>query len=105
MARSIKLFQLTQKWYRSFGIYPSQPDESHVFNLKNGFFIFSLVHMGTLTGAFFVLETTRLDEFCTSFDKSVTIVAQLFYFFALRSQMNNILKFIQKFEEIIGKSK
>lgn len=105
MARPIKLFQLTQKWYRSFGIYPSQPDGSHVFNLKNGFFIFSWAQMGTLTGAFFVFEATRLDEFCISFDRSVTIVAQLFYFFALISQMGNIIKFIQKFEEFIAESK
>lgn len=104
MARSIKLFQSTQKWYDWFGIYPTQSNENRLFNLRNGVFIFTLAQMGTLTGIFFVFQAKRFDVFCSGFERSATIVVQSLYFIIIIFQMGNILKFIEKFEELIAES-
>lgn len=104
MARSIKLFQSTLKWYHSFGIYPPQSNENRLFNLKNGFFICALAQMGAMTGTFFLFKAKGFDEFCTGFERTSTILAQSLYFIIIIFQMGNILKFIEKFEKLVGES-
>lgn len=106
MARPIKLFQFTQKLYRLVGLYPPQSNinQSHSFNVENYFIIFTLAQMSILSGAFFLFEAKRLDEFGVSFHDVTTIITDLFYFISTLYQMENILKFIEQFEELIGES-
>lgn len=106
MARPIKLFHFTQKLYHSFGLYPPESnDQSQTFNVKNGFIIFALVQIIPLSMAFFLFRANRLDEFGVSFHVSLKTLLALLNFITTICKMGNILKFIDKFEEFIEKSK
>lgn len=105
MARPIKLFQFAQKLYHSFGIYSTQSDGNHSFNIRNGLILFAWIQMDTFVGTFSLFKAKHLDEFGVGFHIFITTIAVLLYFIIIINQLGNILKLITKFEEFIGKSK
>lgn len=110
MAGSIKLFQFVQKCHQAFGIhqYQSNPNPSqdqHSTNSVKTVFLISFVQFMCTTAAFFLLAATSMFHYGFVFFLLVTISNGVAIYLIFVYQSKNTLKFIQKCERFIGKSK
>lgn len=105
MTTQIKLFQSAQKYIRRLGIYPSQPNQSYSFNLKNAFSLSLLILMFIFRIAYFLYEAQTIAEHAQIFYLSVTEMALIVDFVTMCWKIGDILQLIEKFEQFIQKSK
>lgn len=105
MVEPIKLFKFLENANQAIGIYPPKSRGIRLFNSKNVFIIFFMAQLGTFIGIFFLIEAKQLDEYCISFFSTLSAIAGVFYFVTNIHQNENISGMIEKFEELIAKSK
>lgn len=94
----MKIFQLILIHTKQLGVISS-------FNLNVVVSFSFLVYYTIFTCAFFLFKAETMAEFIESFYVSVTTIAYLSYFVIVLWNKSKILKFIENFENLIGKRK
>lgn len=105
MARPIKLFCFNQKLFQKIGILRLQSNQNNSFNLKKWLFLFSVIQLSIVFGGFFLFKANTLDERGLTFYVGLSAICFTFYYISSILQIDNILKLIENFEELIGNSK
>lgn len=105
LTKPVELFNFLKKSYETIGVYEPQSCQNHLFNSKNVFIICSLAQLGTFVGIYFIFEAKQLEEYCITFFCTLSSIAGAFYLVTNIYQNENVLKLIEKFEELIAKSK
>lgn len=100
-----KLFKFLKNANQTIGIYTPKSCGNRSFNSKNVLIIVFLVQLGTFVGIFFLFEAQKLDEYCISFFSMLSAIAAVFYYATNIHQNGNTTGLIEKFEELIAKSK
>lgn len=105
MANTLKLFQLTQIYYKTLGICPTKPNQKYAFNVTSFFILLIMLvdFVSTATFFFFKAETTQ--EYSDSFYISSSVFNFTVCFVINVWKMSNILELIGKYEEFVQKSK
>lgn len=102
--KSIKLFQLNQKYCQALGMELPKSNENHC-TLMYWIFVISQTVFGTALFAFLVYDAESMGEYGMTLIALIIIMAILVIYFTTILQMNEILDFIEQCEILIGKSK
>lgn len=104
MANRIKFFCLTQIYFQTLGICPTNPNQKYSFNVTSFCILFSMILMITSTASFFFTKAETMEECLQSFYFSTTEFTFVMCFLVNIWKMPNILQLIGKYEEFIEKS-
>ena len=107
MAGSVKLFQFNQKYYQTFDIYPPEsPNQSHrPLTSKNWIVFISLSFFFFPSMGYLFFEKKSMIQFgMIAHAIDTSILCEIFYLISI-SEIENILEFIENFEQFIEKSK
>lgn len=105
---TVKLFQLTQKYYHIIGIFPSQLQPNHRFNWKNVLILFVCVasFISIFCSLIFLFfETNSMEELASTFYSQTALLTAILYYLLNIFQRDHIYRMIEYFEEFIGKRK
>lgn len=102
---TMRLFQSLQTFYRATGIYPHQSHRKCPINWKSLFIILTLIQFGILEGAYFLTKANSVDEYGSTFYTAISSFSSTMFFSINIWKMTEILRLIEKFEELINKSK
>lgn len=102
----MQLFQCARIACQRIGIFPSQPDEKYQLNFKTFLMLMPTFIYLLSSTAFLLLQANSIadfeDSFLMTFGTFATIINVLIIAYW---KMTKVVKMMQLFEEIIGKSK
>lgn len=105
---TMKFFQLTQKYYRTLGMYSTKPNETYTFNWRS-FMILAWMLMAFLATAAYFLFKTHIDinysETVQSFYFASTQFNFLFCFAINLWKVPKSYELIEILDELVNKSK
>lgn len=105
MARTVKLFQSTLKYYQTLGIYhPLQPNKKYAFNLISLSILFSMIASFISTSSYFLFKAENIDESSKTFYVALTELNFSICFLVNIWKMEKIVQMILKAEVFIEKS-
>lgn len=105
MASKIKLFQSVEKYNRSMGVRPRQPNQKWTPNTINLIFLISFAQLAIGSTAFLIYREKSTFEFGACFYDCATQTSIFTLYLIQMWQITNILRLINHFEEFIEKSK
>lgn len=105
MANTVKLFQLTQIYFQTVGIYPTKPNQKYSYNMTTFWILLSMLVIFFSTVAFFFLKAETIDEYSDTFYVSCSVVAFFIFFLINIWKMSTFLQLIGIYEEFYRKSK
>lgn len=106
MADPIKLFQFIRNFYQKIGMNKNRGSPRRIlFNLKNVLIILAMLQMFIATSSYFLFKAKRLDEMGLTFYVSNTLLAAISYFVLNIYHNENILVLMEKYDELINRSK
>lgn len=106
MAKMLKFFQSTLKYYQTMGIYPSQPNQKISFNLISLSILTSMIGTFLSMTTFFLLKAENIVEFSDTFKSFYVLSSEISFvicFLVNVYKMTNILRLIERIENFIQK--
>lgn len=107
MAKVLKIFQSTIKYYQTLGIYPSQSNQNYSFNIRSICILFSMIGVFFSTATFFLFNAENIVEFSDAFKAfyiSSSEISFITCFLVNIFNIRDILELIKKWEKLLQKS-
>lgn len=107
MAKMLKFFQSTLKYYRTLGIYPLHRNQKISFNSISLSILFSMIGISLSTATFFLLKVENIVEFSDTFKAFYVFSSEICFmicFLVNICGMTKILQLIEKYESYMQKS-
>lgn len=105
MANNVKLFQSVQEYFKTMGIFPTQPNQKYSFNLMSFFILLSMFMLLIPSMAFFLLKAETIEEYFDTFYASSSVLAYIVCFIVNIWKMTNLIELIKRYENSISKRK
>lgn len=103
--RSIKLFQFNQEFCQTIGIeLPQSNRNRYKRKAINLILIVCLVQYATATAGFLVYDAKSMGEYSVTFFAMICIIEALIDYLIIIWKLEDISKFIENCEKLIGKS-
>lgn len=104
--KKMKLFQSVKNFYQTMGVYTPQSDHQ-VHSINSHFLFFSLSMTSNFISifAYFLFKAISIEDYGSSFNKSMAGLSASANFFIIFWQMPTVLRLIENCEQFIEKSK
>lgn len=105
MAITVKLFQATQVYYKTLGIYPTEPNQKISYNVTTVCILLTMVVDFLSTATYFFVEAETIQEYSDSFYVASSAFNFIVCFCVSIWKMPKILQLIAKYEEFAQRRK
>lgn len=104
MANTIKIFHLTQIYFESLGICPTNPNQKYAFSISSLFILLPMIVILSSTTLFFFTKAETTEEYLHTFYISTTEFTFIACFVVNIWKISVVLELIRKYDEFVQKS-